>query len=223
MEVLPNQSCGLGQSAPCESAPVTSTRSQQRASRKWLAANRANGRAMKSRWPATSPGPSSSPRRVEESAGDDDRDRTHQATHHLHGPYERPGMPLADLAGCRPGDLPPVAGVVGRDSGEVRLEILGSSGGAELNEVIDCTSPAGTTVHTDEWAGERRVDERHGRAHRAVDHSGPRSARALDLDGNWGREVHCDTQEGLRTGLRDFLRPSRFVSEHYRAQYVAIF
>ena len=109
-----------------------------------------------------------------------------------------------------------MAGVVGRGSGEVRLGILASVGGAELDEVIDCTSLAGTTVLTDEWRG-------YGRVHRAVDHSGPKPAWALDLDGDGVREVHCNTQEGPWAGLRDSLRPSRGVSEHYLAQYVAIF
>jgi len=37
------------------------------------------------------------------------------------------------------------------------------------------------------------------------------------------REIHCNTQEGLWTGLRNFLRPFRGVSKWYLAQYVAIF
>ena len=37
------------------------------------------------------------------------------------------------------------------------------------------------------------------------------------------REVHCNTQEGLWTGLRNFLRPFRGVNKRYLYQYVAIF
>jgi hypothetical protein len=120
-------------------------------------------------------------------------------------------------------DRPPVAGVVGRDSGEARLEVLASSGGAELDEVIDSTSLPGATACTDEWRGYGRVGGRHGRAHRTVDHSGPKGSWAPDLDGNGVREVHGDTQEGLWTGLGNFLRPSRGVSKWYLAQYVAVF
>jgi transposase len=116
-----------------------------------------------------------------------------------------------------------VAGVVGRDSGEVRLEVLESAGGAELEEVIDCTCLEGTTVDTDEWRGYGRVGGRHRRIHRAVDHSGPKGTWALDRDGDGVREVHCNTQEGLWTGLRTFLRPFRGVSKWYLAQYVAVF
>jgi len=116
-----------------------------------------------------------------------------------------------------------VAGVVGRDSGEVRLEVLASSGGAELDEVIDCTCLEGTTVDTDEWKGYARVGGRHRRIHRTVDHSGPKGSWALDLDGDGVREVHCNTMEGLWTGLRNFLRPFRGVSKWYLARYVAVF
>ena len=37
------------------------------------------------------------------------------------------------------------------------------------------------------------------------------------------REVHCNTLEGLWTGLRNFLRPFRGVNKVYLYQYVAIF
>src|SRR5512135_1961540 len=120
-------------------------------------------------------------------------------------------------------DRPPIAGVVGRESGEVRLDVLGSAGGEELEEVIDDTCLGETTVNTDEWNGYNRVGGRHGRVHRTVDHSGPKCTWAIDADGDGVREVHCNTQEGLWTGLRNFLRPFRGVSQWYLEQYVAIF
>ena len=59
--------------------------------------------------------------------------------------------------------------------------------------------------------------------HRTVDHSGPKSTWALDLDGDGVREVHCNTLEGLWTGLRNFLRPFRGVSKKYLYQYIGMF
>ena len=56
-----------------------------------------------------------------------------------------------------------------------------------------------------------------------VDHSGPRSTYAIDADGDGLREVHCNTMEGIWTGLRNFLRPFRGVSKVYLDQYVAMF
>jgi transposase len=77
-------------------------------------------------------------------------------------------------------------------------------------------------VYTDEWKGYDGLPRlRRGRT--SVDHSGPKGTWARDEDGDGVREVHCNTQEGLWTGLRNFLRPFRGVSKWYLAQYVAIF
>lgn len=116
-----------------------------------------------------------------------------------------------------------MAGVVGRESGEVRLDVIGSAGGAELEEVIDDTCLEEVTVNTDEWPGYSRVGQQRHRVHHAVDHSGPKSTWALDLDGDGVREVHGNTQEGLWTGMRIFLSRFRGVSKWYLAQYVAVF
>ena len=120
-------------------------------------------------------------------------------------------------------DRPPVAGVVGRESGEVRLEVVASAGAAELDEFVDRSCLSGATVNTDEWAGYSRVGGHHDRVHVTVDHSGPRSSYAIDADGDGVREVHCNTMEGTWTGLRNFLRPFRGVSKWCLSQYVAMF
>jgi transposase len=120
-------------------------------------------------------------------------------------------------------DRPPVAGVVGRDSGEVRLEVVDSSGSAELGEFVGRSCLSGATVNTDEWCGYSRVGGRHDRIHATVDHSGPRSTYAIDADGDGVREVHCNTMEGTWTGLRNYPRPFRGVSKWCESQYVAMF
>ena len=61
------------------------------------------------------------------------------------------------------------------------------------------------------------------RGHATVDHSGPKSTWARDDDGGGVREVRCNTQEGLWTDVRNFLRPFRGVGKWYLAQYQAIF
>ena len=103
------------------------------------------------------------------------------------------------------------------------MEVLETAGGSELDAVVDGACLEGAVVNTDEWKGYSRVGKRHGRVHRAVDHSGPRSTWAVDRDGDGVREVHCNTPEGLWTGVRNFLRPFRGVSKWFLAQYVAIF
>jgi transposase-like protein len=120
-------------------------------------------------------------------------------------------------------DRPPVAGMVGRESGEIRLKVIDSAGAEELDEFVDMSCLSGTTVDTDEWSGYSRVGGRHDRIHVTVDHSGPRSTWAIDADGDGVREVHCDTMEGIWTGLRNFLRPFRGVSKWCISQYVAMF
>ncbi len=42
-------------------------------------------------------------------------------------------------------------------------------------------------------------------------------------DGDGVREVHCNTMEGIWTGLRNFLRPFRGVNKVYLEQYVIMF
>jgi transposase len=111
---------------------------------------------------------------------------------------------------------------VGRESGEFRSEVLDHADGAELEEVIACTTLEGTVVNTDEWNGSNGLP-RMKRGHTAVDHSGPKSTWARDDDGDGVREVHCNTQEGLWTGVRTFLRPFRGVSKWSLAQDQAIF
>ena len=106
-------------------------------------------------------------------------------------------------------DRAAIAGVVGQESGAVRMEVLETADGSELDAVVDDTCLEGTVVNTDEWKGYSRVGKRHGRVHRTVDHSGPKSTWAVDQDGDGVREVHCNTQEGLWTGVRNLLRPFR--------------
>jgi transposase len=120
-------------------------------------------------------------------------------------------------------DRPPVAGVVGRESGEIRLEVVVSAGAEELDEFVERSCLSGATVNTDEWCGYNRVGGHHDRIHVAVDHSGPKSTYAIDADGDGVREVHCNTMEGIWTGLRNFLRPFRGVSKWCLSQYVAMF
>ena len=46
---------------------------------------------------------------------------------------------------------------------------------------------------------------------------------ARDDDGDGFCEVHCNTMEGIWTGLRNFLRPFRGVHKKHLAAYTAMF
>lgn len=75
-------------------------------------------------------------------------------------------------------------------------------------------------LHTDEAKAYNRVKTT-TRTHLYVCHSQGEFAR--DEDGDGFCEVHCNTCEGLWTGVRNFLRQFRGVNKKYLAQYVAIF
>ena len=119
-------------------------------------------------------------------------------------------------------DRPPVFGLVGRESGQVRLVVTKHSDRATLDPLVQRHSRVDATVNTDEWtaydelpaSGRTRVSVRHGR---------PSPEYARDDDGDGVREVHCNTMEGIWTGLRNFLRTFRGVSKKYLGGYVAMF
>jgi ISXO2-like transposase domain len=54
-------------------------------------------------------------------------------------------------------DRPPVAGMVGRESGEIRLEVVDTAGENKLVEFVAGPCLSGSTVNTDEWCGHDRV------------------------------------------------------------------
>jgi len=88
------------------------------------------------------------------------------------------GIPHDDPADPpRPRDVrqrpAPSGRVVGRDSGEARLEVVDRADGATLEEVVQCATLEGTTVYTDEWRGYTGLASlRWG--HVAVSQAGPR-------------------------------------------------
>jgi len=111
--------------------------------------------------------------------------------------------------------------VIGRGSGRLRLRVGRRSGSAELVDatVLPATRP-GAMVYTDDWNGYNPLVRR-GRGHATVNHN--RGEFARDDDGDGIREVHCNTMEGIWTGLRNSLRPFRGVNKVYLEQYVIIF
>ena len=122
-------------------------------------------------------------------------------------------------------DRPPVLGVVGRDTGDLRLEVVRNSAKGDLVPRVLACAVAGTTVYTDGWKAYGPLAG-HGLPHATVCHNpqrpgGPEFAR--DDDGDGVREAHCNTLEGIWTGLRNYLRTFRGVSKWHLDQYVAMF
>jgi transposase len=113
-----------------------------------------------------------------------------------------------------------MCGVAGRDSGKVKLTVVGNSDGPTLERVVRRATEPTTHVNTDEWTAYDGLPAMH-RPRSAVCHAAGEWAR--DDDGDGVREVHCNTLEGLWSGLRSFLRPFRGVHKKYLYQYVAMF
>jgi transposase len=124
--------------------------------------------------------------------------------------------------GTMDNDRPPVVGVVGRESGKVRLEVVEHADGPTLETFVVNQTQPGTVVNTDEWAGYDRLPQK-GRSRAAVCHTPGEREWARDDDGDGVREVHNNTLEGMWTGLRNFLRTFRGVNKWFLGQYVAMF
>ena len=86
---------------------------------------------------------------------------------------------------------------------------------------MEKSTGAESAVNTDEWKAYGGLGET-GRTHATVCHAPGKREWARDGDGDGIREVHSNTSEGIRTGLRNFLRPFRGVSKWFLAQYAAM-
>jgi transposase-like protein len=119
-------------------------------------------------------------------------------------------------------DRPPVAGVVGRESGTLGLQVCHHSDRKTLQPFVEEHTRDDAAVYTDEWQAYDRLPDT-GRTHASVCHTPGHREWARDDDGDGIREVHCNTMEGIWTGLRNFLRLFRGVNKEYLSQYTAIF
>jgi transposase-like protein len=119
-------------------------------------------------------------------------------------------------------DRPPLLGTVGRRSKKLRLKLAKRMWAAALLGFVTESTVPDALVYTDDWGAYKGLPSQ-GRRHVAVSHSGPKTTWAKDLDGDGVREAHCNTMEGIWTGVRIFLAPFRGVSKWYQAQYAAVF
>ena len=122
--------------------------------------------------------------------------------------------------GTRGHERPPIQGVVGRTSGQIRLTVGETTQQQPSQPQVERATSRTAAVSTDESSAYNQVRDT-GRTHHPVGHSPREYAR--DDDGDGVREVHGNTREGIGTGLRNFLPPFRGVHKKYLAQYVAVF
>lgn len=117
-------------------------------------------------------------------------------------------------------DRPPVLGVVGRETGQIRLRVVPDTQQNTIEPLVEAATRPRSWVYSDEAHSFAQIG-RSGRVHLTVQHGAKEWAR--DADGDGVREVHDNTLEGIWTGLRNFLRPLRGVHKRYLAQYVVMF
>jgi len=113
-------------------------------------------------------------------------------------------------------DRPPVCAVIGRQSKQVRIRVTANTKGKTLCPFVEQFTTTEATLYTGEYDSYNRLQ----RVRFTVCHSQNEWAR--DDDGDGIREVHCNSNEGGWTGLRNFLRPFRGVHKKYLSGYVAI-
>jgi len=113
-------------------------------------------------------------------------------------------------------DRPPICGVIGRESGQVRLRVVKNTQGKTLVPFVERFTQPEATLYTDEYDSYNQVK----RIRLTVCHAKNEWARDADHDGV--REVHVNSTEGGWAGLRNFLGPFRGLHKDYRAGYVAI-
>jgi len=122
--------------------------------------------------------------------------------------------------GTMENDRPPVAGIVGRETGQARLTVCNDTKQSTIQPALENAVRPDAVLNTDESSAYEGIGET-GRTHVTVCHSA--GERARDDDGDGVREVHDNTMEGMWTGLRNFLRPFRGVHKKYLGLYVAMF
>lgn len=141
-------------------------------------------------------------------------------------PHRDPNDPPRRRANKRRGlgtmdnDRPPIQGVVGRTTGQIRLRVCENTQQKTIQPNVENATQTTVNFYTDESNAYSRIAST-GRGHATVCHSKREWAR--DDDGDGVREVHCNTMEGIWTGLRNFLRLFRGVHKKNLALYVSMF
>jgi transposase len=113
----------------------------------------------------------------------------------------------------------PVFGMVER-GGKCHLRVLDNVQQKTIQPVLEECVSKGSELHTDEYVIYDKVTK-WGFQHQTVEHAIGEYAQDKDGDGIY--EVHCNTQEGMWSLLRSWLRPHRGVSQEKLPFYVGFF
>jgi len=116
-------------------------------------------------------------------------------------------------------EKPPILGMVQR-GGELIMRVLPNVKQETIKPIITQFIAPQTLIYTDEYNIYSRLKQWNYN-HKTVCHSKGEYAR--DEDGDGFHEVHVNTQEGIWSLLRSWLRPHRGVSQEHLPKYVGFF
>ena len=105
-------------------------------------------------------------------------------------------------------------------NGLVSLKVLPNVQQKTIEPIIENQVEKGTIFYTDEYNIYNNIQSL-GYTHKTVNHGEGEYARDEDGDGFY--EVHCNTQEGVWSLMRSWLRPHRGVSQEKLPFYVGFF
>ncbi len=104
--------------------------------------------------------------------------------------------------------------------GQIRLQVLANVQQKTIEPIIEKHVVKGSTFYTDEYNIYNNMAAL-GYNHKTVNHGQGEYAR--DEDGDGFHEIHCNTQEGIWSLMRSWLRPHRGVSQEKLPFYVGFF
>lgn len=134
-------------------------------------------------------------------------------------PARRRRLKGARGRGTLANEKPPILGMVQRN-GQLVMRLLPNVKQVTIQPVIEAYIRPKTLINTDEYNIYSRLTE-WGYTHKTVCHSSGEYARDEDKDGF--HEVHVNTQEGIWSLLRSWLRPHRGISQEKMPIYVGFF
>lgn len=121
--------------------------------------------------------------------------------------------------GTSTSEKPPILGLVQRGAALV-LRVLDNVQQATIQPIIEKHIRKKTLIYTDEYNIYGRLKE-WGYKHKTVCHA--RGEYARDEDGDGKCEVHVNTQEGIWSILRSWIRPHRGISQDKLPLYIGFF
>lgn len=116
-------------------------------------------------------------------------------------------------------DKVPILGLVER-AGDIHFSVVKNVQTATVKPIMEQVIASDTIVYTDEYCIYNFLDESDEYTRKVVCHS--KGEYALDLNGDGKKECHVNTQEGIWSILRPWIRPHRGINKRYLAFYVCL-